>query len=131
MKLNPEPSLLDQWVRIRVFVPKANVASIRSVLDRLAKQVDHQGLFVGTLGNYDSVRYELSVIEHFVPNSQKGAKPHSDTPMDLVCLETWCSFGLENEVVKQLREQHPYEHPVIEVSTVWLAKAKPRDCRPR
>ena len=122
-----DPNLFDQCVRIRVFVPKAHVSSIRSALDQLAQRFSMQSLFVGTLGNYDAVRYETPTVENFVANKEKGARPYVETPSELVCLETWCSPGLENEVVSELRDCHPYEHPVIEVSTAWLAKPKQND----
>lgn len=116
--------LLEEKVRIRVFVPERQVSWIRATLDQLAGEIPPA--LVGTLGEYYAVRYETSLVEHFAYLPRRKANPREETPPTCICVETWCSPAARDTVVARLRERHPYEHPLIEVSTVQLARPDPK-----
>lgn len=119
--MGPNEELLQEWMLVRVFVPMAAVAQIRAALDDSSRPCS-VGESVGSLGNYDTVRYEIPVFEHFLPKPK--AEPYCEIPPPGVCVETWCSLNMVEAVVHKLREEHPYEHPVIEASKVLLVNPK-------
>ena len=119
---------LKTWIRLRIFVPRDGAGAMGTLLDRLGDYFDLEHRFLGHLGSYRHVRYRYAAEEHFVPDPD--ADPASQTPPDGVCIETWCSPGIEDAVVRAIQERHPYEHPVIEVSELRLAQPKAKGGKP-
>lgn len=72
----------------------------------------------GRMGDYDSCCWQVLGTGQFRP--LKGADPHIGTvgtleQVEEYRVETLCSGDVVREVIKALREAHPYEEPAFDV----------------
>jgi len=96
-------------VKIFVTVPSKN-------LDEIRKAICEAG--AGVIGNYSYCSTTVKSIGTFIPNS--NAHPHIGTNNNLEYveeekLEVICDIDKVKEVIKKLRESHPYEEPAIDI----------------
>lgn len=98
-----------QKVKIFVTVPSKNVNKVR-------KAICEAG--AGIIGNYSYCSTSVKSIGTFIPNN--NAKPYvgKNNNLEFVKeekLEVICDVDKVKQVIKSLRESHPYEEPAIDI----------------
>ena len=96
-------------VKISVTVPRENVDEVR-------KEICISG--AGVIGNYTHCSVSTNCIGTFKPNSEADPYIGEANKMEFVeetKLEVICSVDKVKEVLKKLREVHPYEEPGIDI----------------
>ncbi|MDD5290074.1 MAG: hypothetical protein PHT40_02660 [Patescibacteria group bacterium] len=100
----------SDFVKIRITVPAGEAA------DKLRKTLGEAG--AGIQGNYDFCSFSYSGIGRFHPLT--GANPtigeigkFEEVPEELI--ETICHKEKLEQVLKAVKENHPYEEPAIDV----------------
>lgn len=91
------------------FVPKDDAEKVKNAIFNAG---------AGTIGNYDRCSFEIEGVGQFRPNS--GAKPHIGQVGNIekvleLKVETICPDTKVTQVIKALREAHPYEEPAIDL----------------
>jgi len=96
-------------VKIAVFIPEEKVSELRdAVCDAGA----------GVIGNYTYCTSSSTVAGTYIPN--ENANPYEGTAntlefVDEIKLEFMCDVKLVKNVLKIVREIHPYEEPCIDI----------------
>jgi len=96
-------------VKIAVFIPEEKVSELRdAVCDAGA----------GGIGNYTYCTSRATVAGTYIPN--ENANPYEGTAntlefVDEIKLEFMCDVKLVKNVLKIVREIHPYEEPCIDI----------------
>ncbi|MGI6324693.1 MAG: hypothetical protein ACOXZS_01960 [Bacilli bacterium] len=96
-------------VKIIVTVPIGKAEKIKQVLGDAGADV---------IGNYTHCTISTKVIGTFKPN--KNANPYigKKNKLEVVQeekIEVQCDIGIVKDVLKRLREVHPYEEPAIDI----------------
>lgn len=97
------------FVKIAVFVPVTHAQKIRDVLAEAG---------TGKLGDYDSCSFSSKGVGRFRP--LKGADPHIGKigkleEVEEEKIEVLCAREKLEEVLKTVKEAHPYEEPAIDI----------------
>jgi hypothetical protein len=98
-----------QKVKIIVTVPTKNVTEVRNAMCEAG---------AGIIGNYTFCSSSVKSIGTFIPNN--SATPYIGKKNNLEFveeekLEIVCEVEKVKQVMKQLRESHPYEEPAIDI----------------
>lgn len=91
------------------YVPKNDAEKVKAAIFKSG---------AGTIGNYDCCSFETEGFGQFRP--LKGSNPHigSEGKIEKVIelkIETICSDEKIADVIKALKQAHPYEEPAIDV----------------
>lgn len=96
-------------VKIIVTSPIENADEIRKVLGDAG---------AGVIGNYTHCSMSSKTIGTFLPNEKAnpyiGEKNKFET-VEEEKIEVLCNINIAKEVIKKLREVHPYEEPAIDI----------------
>lgn len=96
-------------VKISVTVPLENAAEIRQVLADAG---------TGVIGNYSHCSTSIKAIGTFKGNDSTKPYVGEKNKFETVAeekIEVQCDINIVREVLKKLREAHPYEEPAIEI----------------
>ena len=96
-------------VKIFVTIPNENVEDVRNAVCQIG---------AGVIGNYTYCTYSVKGVGTFVPN--EVANPHIGTKNNLEFvqeekLEFICDINNVKNVIKAIRNSHPYEEPAIDI----------------
>ena len=96
-------------VKIFVTIPQENVEEVRNAICNAG---------AGIIGNYSYCSASTKCTGTFLPNEQ--AKPYigNNNKLEIVeeeKLEVICNIENVKNVIKKLREVHPYEEPAIDI----------------
>lgn len=96
-------------VKIFVTIPVDDVEMVRNAISDAG---------AGIIGNYTHCTYSVKGVGTFKPNDK--ANPHIGKVNKLECveeekLEFVCDVEKVKQVIKRLREVHPYEEPTIDI----------------
>ncbi|GAB4272751.1 MAG: YqfO family protein [Candidatus Rifleibacteriota bacterium] len=96
-------------VKIEVYVPEEALGRVKTALHEAG---------AGRLGNYDSAAAEIRVKGYWRPLD--GSNPYNGKLNEICCadevkVEAYCRREYVAEVLKSIRQAHPYEEPVINV----------------
>lgn len=96
-------------VKIFVTIPQENVEEVRNAICNAG---------AGVIGNYSYCSASTKCTGTFLPNEQ--AKPYigNNNKLEIVeeeKLEVICNIENVKNVIKKLREVHPYEEPAIDI----------------
>ena len=96
-------------VKIFVTIPNENVEDVRNAVCQIG---------AGVIGNYTYCTYSVKGVGTFVPN--EDANPHFGTKNKLEFvqeekLEFICDINNVKNVIKAIRNSHPYEEPAIDI----------------
>lgn len=103
-----------KYAKLVVYVPVKDADLIRRVLAESG---------AGKIGNYDSCSFSVKGIGRFRP--LEGSDPAIGITLKLEeveeeRIEVVCLMEEAKELVKRVKEAHPYEEPAIEVYPVLL-----------
>jgi len=98
-------------VKISVTIPKESTLKVRDELFKAG---------AGTLSksNYTCCSTTIDSLGTFLPNSNANPYIGEANKLEIVKedkLEVICEIGKTKEVIKRLREVHPYEEPAIDI----------------
>ena len=96
-------------VLITVTVPTENAEELR-------KAICDAG--AGVIGNYTYCTTNVITKGTFIPNKQSNPYIGEKEKLEIVeeeKIETVCDVKILNQVLKRLREVHPYEEPAINI----------------
>ena len=96
-------------VKVIVTVPEDYTEKLRNVMCEIG---------AGVIGNYTYCSTVTKSVGTFMPN--KDANPYIGKKEKLEYvnenkLEVICDIKLAKEVIKEIREHHPYEEPAIDI----------------
>ena len=96
-------------VKIVVTVPIDNLEELRTKMCEAGS---------GIIGNYTFCTTSIKSVGTFIPND--NAKPYIGKPnkmeyVDEERLEAVCDLSKVKDVIKKIREMHPYEEPEIDI----------------
>lgn len=96
-------------VKIVVFVPKSHVDIVRKTMGDAG---------AGRIGNYSHCSYSIDGVGRYIP--QDGANPfigNVGKPEEVIeeRVECVCDRGSAKEVIKKMREVHPYEEVAFDI----------------
>lgn len=96
-------------VKIVVFIPEEKVSELRDAVCNAG---------AGVIGNYTYCTSSTKVSGTYIPN--ENAKPYEGVAntlefVDEIKLEFMCDVKLVKNVMKIIREIHPYEEPCIDI----------------
>ncbi|MDQ5893284.1 MAG: hypothetical protein QG640_296 [Patescibacteria group bacterium] len=99
----------SKYVKIVVYVPESHTDVVREVVGKAG---------AGKLGNYSSCSFSTKGIGRFKP--EQGANPHIGEvgkPEEVAeeRIEVTCSREKLKEVMKAIKEVHPYEEVAMDV----------------
>lgn len=98
-----------QKVKIHVFVPEEKVSELRDAVCNAG---------AGIMGNYTYCTSSTKVYGTFKPNGEASPYIGTNNTLDFVeeiDLEFICDVKLVKNVLKIIREIHPYEEPEIDI----------------
>lgn len=98
--------------KLTVFIPDAALEQVKSALFAAG---------AGTIGNYEQCCWQVQGIGQFMPLA--GSNPNIGAQDTLESVEEWrvemvVATAYIKEVVKALRQAHPYETPAYDVIEV-------------
>lgn len=96
-------------VKIYVTIPPENVEDVRNAICNAG---------AGNIGNYSYCSTSVKSIGTFKPNSQANPYIGEKNKLEFVeeeKLEVICDVENVKNVIKKLREVHPYEEPGIDI----------------
>ena len=96
-------------VKIIVTIPIENVDEVRNAICEAG---------AGIIGNYTHCSMSTKCIGTFKPNEEANPYIGEKNKLEFVeeeKLEVVCDINKVKEVVKKLREAHPYEEPEIDI----------------
>lgn len=96
-------------VKIYVTIPPENVEDVRNAICKAG---------AGNIGNYSYCSTSVKSIGTFKPNSQANPYIGEKNKLEFVeeeKLEVICDVENVKNVIKKLREVHPYEEPGIDI----------------
>ena len=98
-----------QKVKIIVFIPEEKVSELRDAICNAG---------AGVLGNYSYCTSSTKVSGTYIPN--ENATPYIGTTNTLefveeIKLEFLCDVKIVKNVIKIIREIHPYEEPCFDI----------------
>jgi len=96
-------------VKIVVTAPSENVNSIRNVLGQAG---------AGAIGEYSYCSISTKCIGTFKGSGNANPYIGEKNKLEIVeeeKIEVICDIGIAKEVLKRLREVHPYEEPAIDI----------------
>lgn len=96
-------------VKIAVTIPMANVDEVRMAICNVG---------AGIIGNYTHCSMSTKCIGTFKPNEAANPYIGESSKLEFVeeeKLEVVCDITKVKEVIKRLRETHPYEEPEIDI----------------
>ena len=101
----------SDYVKIAVFVPESHADAVREAMGRAG---------AGQIGNYSYCTSSSKSVGRFKP--ENGAHPHVGEigKIEVVAeekIETVCKRDKLNDVIKAIKEVHPYEEVPLDV---WL-----------
>ena len=96
-------------VKIFVTIPNENVEDVRNAVCQIG---------AGVIGNYTYCTYSVKGVGTFVLN--EDANPHIGTKNNLEFvqeekLEFICDINNVKNVIKAIRNSHPYDEPAIDI----------------
>lgn len=97
-------------VKIATTVPHENADAVRMALGKAG---------AGEIGDYSFCSYSITGKGRFLPD--EGADPHIGQPgkfevVEEEYIEVVCDRTRARRVIQALREVHPYEEPVIDIT---------------
>ena len=98
-----------QKVKIFVTVPTKDLEKVRNAMCEAG---------AGVIGNYSYCSTSVKSTGTFLPNEQASPYNGSNNKMEFVeeeKLEVICDVDKVRQVLKRLREVHPYEEPEIDI----------------
>jgi hypothetical protein len=100
---------MKELVKLVVFVPEENTDKVRDALGRAG---------AGKIGEYSFCSYSVKGIGRFKPSD--NANPHIGSAGQLEAvdeerIEVACEKDQASEIIKVIKEVHPYEEVVIDV----------------
>ncbi len=100
---------MRELVKLVVFVPEKEADKVRRALGEAG---------AGKIGNYTFCSYSLKGVGRFKPS--KDAAPHIGSADKLEevneeRIEVACEKGKVKDIVKVIKEVHPYEETVIDI----------------
>ena len=96
-------------VKIFVTVPIASLDDVRNAVCNAG---------AGKIGNYNYCTFSSKGIGTFIPNDESNPYIGSANKLEFVDeekLEFICEISKVKQVLKKLRESHPYEEPAIDI----------------
>ncbi len=100
---------MKELVKLVVFVPEENADDVRQALGEAG---------AGKIGEYTFCSYSLKGVGRFKPND--NANPHIGTAgqmeaVDEERIEVACDKNQAAEIIRVIKEVHPYEEVVIDI----------------
>ena len=100
---------MKEFVKLVVFVPEENAVDVREALGKAG---------AGQIGEYSYCSYSIKGIGRFKPSHD--AKPHIGSAgqleeVDEERIEVACEKEQAAEIIKVIKEVHPYEEVVIDI----------------
>ena len=96
-------------VKIFVTVPEENTNDLREEICKCG---------AGIIGEYTNCTFLTKGIGTFMPNDNANPYIGKNNELEFVNedkLEVICDIKLAKEVIKRIREVHPYEEPAIDI----------------
>lgn len=96
-------------VKIFVTVPVENVNEVRNAMCDAG---------AGIIGNYTNCSTSIKCVGTFIPNNEANPYIGKKDKLEFVNeekLEVVCDVSIVKDVIKKLREVHPYEEPAIDI----------------
>ena len=102
-----------KYYKVEIFIPKSHLEKLCEVLRRLD---------VGHIGNYSECLSYSEVISRWKP--LEGTDPYIGdigklTEEKELKVEVTCKEDIVNQFVKEIKEIHPYEEPVINIIPLY------------
>ena len=98
--------------KLTTYIPSENVAKLKSEIFKIGG---------GSLGKYDNCSFSYKGLGSFKGNKKSNPKIGNKltyTEIEEVCVNITFLKHLEKEVVKALKENHPYEEIAYEINTL-------------
>ena len=100
---------MKELVKIVVFVPEENADMVRDALGKAG---------AGKIGEYSFCSYSLKGVGRFKPSD--SANPHIGSAgkleaVDEERIEVACEKDQASEIIKVIKEVHPYEEVVVDI----------------
>jgi hypothetical protein len=96
-------------VKIFVTIPVENVDEVRTAMCEVG---------AGIIGNYTFCSSSVKTVGTFIPNNDANPYIGEKNKIEYVNeekLEVICDINKVKDVLKRLREVHPYEEPAIDI----------------